>query len=469
MTHGNRWSATRSGLSSGAVLVAVFGLLGVGRVGAQPAGTVILPELPFTSAQGTHARAAGMGYAHTAVAEDGSSLLYNPAGLAQVRRLEFGAGLLHAPQDRTAGFLTPTGASDAEVRISATQLTHLSIAYPYPTYRGALVIGFAYQRLNSLKSDYLREGILIEQEGGRPGLVESETFSEDGAVNQWTVGLGGDFSSRVSLGASLSYIQGRTEQQFDVGRFRTRGAVRDVEDSDAVFHSIEDRDADLTGYTGSAGILGRITEAARIGVNIDFPRRYEFDGVTVSSFEDQEKVDTSRMSFVDEITLPLSLTTGVAFTPAGFLLAADVRLTDWTQISFEGPIRSRDRDYAYRTTADIRIGAEYQVPRTPARLRIGYSHEPLPYRLMPGEITFTFVPDDDNPNTTDDASFFTRLYPEARLTTDRRFLTLGAGTLIDQSLALDVAWVHGSFEREASGFTESWTTDRIFATTTFRF
>lgn len=435
----------------------------------QPSGTVILPELPFTSNQGTNARAAAMGFAHTAVVEDGSSLLYNPAGLAQVRRLEFGAGLLHARQDRAAGFDPPSGASEAETDVSATQLSHLTIAYPYPTYRGSLVLGFGYQRVNSLKSDYLRSGPLIEQEGGRPGLFELEAFSEDGAVNYWTFGVAGDFSSRVSLGASLSYIQGRTEQTFDVGRFRQRGAVLDVEGSDAVFRSTEERDADLSGYTGSLGLLGHLSEMARVGVNVDLPRRFEFKGLLRTRLEDQEKFDIARTSFSDLITLPISITGGLAVTPPNLLLAADLRLTDWTQIDFEGAIRSRDRRYAYRSTADIRLGVEYQLPATATRLRVGYSREPLPYRLMPGEITFNFVPDDNTAGTTDDTSYFTRLYPEARLTSDRRFLTLGFGTLIDESLMIDVAWVHGLFEREAAGFTEKWTTDRIFATTTFRF
>lgn len=460
----------RSGVRTMAVVGALLGLSAYQEAAAQPEAPLILPELPFTSSQGIGTRAAGMGFAHTAVVEDGSALAYNPAGLAQIRRLEFGAGLIHNRQNRTVGFNSPAlGRSESDADVTASQLSHLSIAYPYPTYRGALVMAFAFQRQNSLKSDYFRQGILLEQEGGRPGLVEQESFSEDGSVNFWTAGIAGDFSSRISIGASLSYIQGRTEQTFDVGRFRQRGAVLDVEGSDEVFQSIEDRAADLNGYTGSLGILGRVSDLVRIGVNIDLPRRFEFEGTNSSLFEDQEKIDRARTTFTDVITLPLSATGGVAITPPNLLLAADIRLTDWTQIEFEGPVRARDREFAYRSTADIHLGAEYQIPSTPTRLRVGFGWEPLPYRLMPGAITFTFVPDDNNAGTTDDASFFTRDYPEARFTSDRRFLTFGVGTLIDDALMLDVAWVHGSYERTAAGFSEDWSNDRILASTTFRF
>ena len=46
-----------------------------------------------------------------------------------------------------------------------------------------------------------------------------------------------------------------------------------------------------------------------------------------------------------------------------------------------------------------------------------------------------------------------------------------AGTLIEDARALDVAWVHGEFERSnpSGTWTEDWSTNRIYATATFRF
>lgn len=445
--------------------------LSASQAGAQD--EVILPELPFTLRNGIGARAAGMGFAHAAVVEDGSALYYNPAGLAQIRRIEVSGGLVHDSQDREVSFQArpgTSGLSSQSIDIGATQLNHLSLAYPFPAYRGSLVLGLAYQRYSSLKSDYFRDGFLVQPSGATPGLYEREAFTEGGGVNYWTAGLAGDVSANVSLGATVSFIQGSTTQDFDIGRFRAfSNGETDVDGSDDVFRSTEFRDADITGITGSVGILTHPSESTRLGFTVDFPQRYDFEGTVDSEFEDREKIDTDSFNFEDQITLPFSFVAGLAFTPSNLVLAADVRLTDWTQIDFEGPIRSQDRENAYRSTVDVNVGLEYQLPVHPTRLRVGFSSQPLPYRLVAGDLDFTFVPDDNNPNTTDDASFFTRDYPEADIETDRRFVTLGIGTLIDNTVTLDLAYVHGMYERSGGSIAEEWTTNRIFGSATFRF
>jgi len=439
---------------------------------------VILPELPFTAKHGVNARAAGLGYAYGAVAEDGSALWFNPAGLGQIRKMELSGGLLHEAQERTATFDTATdgfagtGRASESTEISKTSPTQLTFAYPFPTYRGSVVMAFGYQRLVPLSSDYYRQGDLEAQEGAAPGLREIESYYEDGSVDFWTFGLGGDLSRSVSVGGTFSYIDGQTTQGFEVGRLRTlSNGTTDVNGSDDVFLSSEVRDADLSGWAFALGVLGRPSDNLRLGFTLNGPEKYEFDGVTTTRFEDQEKIDGQDFGFHDEITLPFSLLGSVAFTPSNFLITGDARWTDWTQIDFEGPIRSEDRQFAYQTTVDFSLGAEYQFSSVPMRIRGGVSFQPMPYELIPTDIAFTFVPDDGDDETTDDASYFTRDYEEAHFETGRMFYSLGAGTLIEDALALDVAWVHGEFERSnpSGTWTEDWSTDRIYATATFRF
>lgn len=466
-------------------IAATLALLNAGSAVAQD---IILPELPFTSKYGVSARAAGLGYAYGAVAEDGSALWFNPAGLAQIRKMELSGGLLYESQDRTTGFDTETdgfggtGFSSTSTSTSQTPPTQLTFAYPFPTYRGSLVLGVGYQRLAPLSADYLREGVVEPVAGGNPGIQEIESYYEKGSADFWTVGLGGDLSPKISVGGSLSFLTGSTEQEFEIGRLRllSNGAT-DVNGSDEVFLSRETRSADISGWTYSAGVLGRPSEKARIGVTLNGPESYDFDGSSSTRLEDQEKIDRQDFNFIechflsirgtDKITLPLSLLFSAAYTPNNLLITGDLRWTDWAQIDFEGPIRSQDRKYAYRATADISIGAEYQFSGTPARIRAGFSTQPLPYKLVPTDVDFTFEPDDGNSSTTDDASSYTRTYGEARFDSGRQFLTVGAGTLIDDALAIDVAYVHGRFERSADGgrWTEEWTTDRVYGTATFRF
>jgi long-subunit fatty acid transport protein len=458
---------------SGAVLATLLMTGSWSSPGSAQNGDV-LPELPFTARLGVGARASGMGFAHGAVSEDGSSLYYNPAGLSQIRRIELSGGVIHDAHDRkvafdTSGEFDGTGVSVQDAEISATQLGHLSLAYPVPAYRGSLVFGFSYQRIASLKSDYFRDGTLREATPQGNGLYESESFAESGSVNYWTGGVAADVSPHVSIGGSISYIQGDTRQDFEIQRLRTRpGNPPDVEDSDEVFKSEEFRDADLTGITGSFGVLARVSESVRAGLTVDLPQRYEFDGSVSSRFEDREKIDTQSFFFEDTITLPFSFLASVAVTPPNLLLAADLRLTDWTQIDFEGSVLS-GRENAYRSTADINIGAEYQLPFHPTRIRAGWSRQPIPYRLQAAEIDYTFVPDDGDTDTDDDASYFLRAYPEADITTERNYVTLGIGTLVDKTMTIDLAYVHGIYERTGGAVSEEWSTNRVFGTATFRF
>ena len=124
---------------------------------------------------------------------------------------------------------------------------------------------------------------------------------------------------------------------------------------------------------------------------------------------------------------------------------------------------------AYESTVDFNLGAEYQFQEAPLRVRAGYSYQPLPYQLEPAAIDFTFVPDDGDPETTDDASYFSRYYPEASFETNRHFVTAGVGLLLEETLNLDFAYVHGIYERSGGGFSEEWTTDRLYATASVRF
>ena len=126
------------------------------------------------------------------------------------------------------------------------------------------------------------------------------------------------------------------------------------------------------------------------------------------------------MYFSDELTLPFTFAAGVAYSPSDLVvLAGDVWYTDWSEMTYEGLLYLDDpteRRAAYEAVADYRVGAEVTVPTWPVRLRGGYMSRPLPYRGL------------------DVAS-------------DRAYFTLGVGVLVDSVLAVDVAWLHGSYER----------------------
>ena len=80
----------------------------------------------------------------------------------------------------------------------------------------------------------------------------------------------------------------------------------------------------------------------------------------------------------------------------------------------------------YRDVLRYHLGVEYQVPVVALDLRAGYFADPIPF-IGPRD------PDSDD--------------PPIRIEKDRRFITLGAGILLDEAVQVDLAWVRGAFKQ----------------------
>jgi long-chain fatty acid transport protein len=416
-----------------------------------------LPEIPLVNRAGIGGRAMGMGMANAAVVEDASALFYNPAGLAQIRRIEAQGGISNHDDTRSLLF----HGSDRETDLTNTQLSNLALAYPVPTYRGSLVLGIGLARVISLESSFFKEG-----PGEAPAAYEKETIEEEGGVKALSGGVAVDVSPSLSVGGTLSYLFGSDTRrlsfrQLDATPLPSWDAA--TLESHLIFDGTLTTDSDISGYTGSFGILAHSGDEFRIGLTVDFPKRFTFEGSQASRAEDQEVIATESFNFEDEITLPFSFLGGVAWTPPNFLIAADVRRTDWSQIDFEGRLKS-DNQFAYRATTQIHLGAEYVIPRAPVRLRAGFYTEPLPYKLL---LTDTRI--DENGDDFLNFDDLSRDLVRAEVDKDRKYFTAGAGFLLAQELTLDVAYAHGSFERSGGGVSEEEKTNRVYVTAAFRF
>jgi long-subunit fatty acid transport protein len=410
-------------------------------------------ELSLTAASmGFGARALGMGGAHIAVVEDVSALWYNPAGLAQIRRIEAAGTLAFDRLDRE---VTLSGKA-SQVDLRSTHINSIGFAYPFPTYRGSLVVGGAYNRHLDLSSDYLRRGSLPPY-----GSNEEESIFEEGSLDNWTLGVAGDISPNVSIGASLSYLSGSStiRNDFDYG------------DPMLGYAETAYRETDISGLTGAFGSLVRLGPLARMGFAVQFPQDLDLEGVSDGAWTwtngDSTDSDSYSQSFLDEVHLPLTLGAGLALTPSNLILSADVRYNDWTQLRYAGPMWAEITDAsgdsvrvdAYRSTVEVHVGAEYMLPVYPVRLRAGFYTEPVAYRLMLTDV-------------------YGKVNRITEFDPDRAFFTAGIGALFEEVLTVDVAYVHGRFKRTAvqpfaGGLdivqSEQQTVDRVYLTTSYRF
>ena len=102
-------------------------------------------EVSIGSFFGVGARAMGMGSAFMAIADDYSALHWNPAGLAQIHRIEIYSSLSH---ERFRNKVSYAGRNMTDSQ-SKTHFSSFGLSYPVPTERGSLVVGLGYHRTNS--------------------------------------------------------------------------------------------------------------------------------------------------------------------------------------------------------------------------------------------------------------------------------------------------------------------------------
>lgn len=414
-------------------------------------------EIPLTHSVPVGARAMGMAGAYSAVADDATALFYNPAALARVERIELALSIgYNRVEDETQHLGNVPMARDA----SSTRVNHLGFAYPFPTYRGSLVIGMAFNQLANLDRDYLRmghRGTILEDE---------ERIIEDGSLNAWTGGIAFDASPRVSLGLSASLLTGTSYRESE-SHYLEDGVLYGGRPGMVSFDTNIIEDTDIVGVTGAFGALVRVGESGRFSLVLNLPKAIDLDGdafddiLEIFKGDDGAEPDTLTDVYEDSVfesnlTLPFSTTVGLAWRFGDILAAGDLQLTDWTAIDFEGPLRTPDREEVYRTTLGVRVGGEFAPSEWPVRLRAGFAYDPVPYKIV-----ITNIYRDE--------------YEEAEFSPDRFELSLGAGALLEESFTVDAAYAHSWFEREAPGssgaplLTEGRTEDKFYLGAAFRF
>ena len=97
------------------------------------------------SGSGIGSRALGMGNAYIGVSDDYSATFCNPAGLAQMRRLEVMGGISNVNLTNDATFYS----AKQNATTSATSLDNLGFVFPFPTLQGSLVFAFGYNRISN--------------------------------------------------------------------------------------------------------------------------------------------------------------------------------------------------------------------------------------------------------------------------------------------------------------------------------
>ncbi len=383
-----------------------------------------IPEqLLLTTGQylGPGARAAGMAGTYTGIADDYSSIWWNPAGLAQIKRIELQGSLSRSGYGAKTSYY---GAGD-EGNTSGIRLNNVGAVFPVPVYQGALSFAFGYNQVQAFDRRTLAHAPISSAAYDWDNFDELET----GRLGLWTFAGAVDVSPNLALGLGLNYFTGLDDYTL-TGQYVDGGTLTSTESS---------LTTDLSAWGANFGGLFRAGRFARFGVSFQTPMSMSLD--------EEWTQGTDNGYFDYHMTYPAVFRAGASFAPGRWMLAADIEYRDWTSMEFrtDTPYDNVSRASAnqqikdaYRGTARLSVGGEYLFPQYGLRARAGYAYEPSPYKLGGN---------DDN----------------------RNIIAAGLGILVDRSVMLDLGIRFSSYtEKVTTGLTEDINTNSALVTVSYR-
>lgn len=358
------------------------------------------------------------------MAVDGAALFYNPANLARIPRIEFNLGLsyqkyedkstvrtirrevdysstipqseIHSP--RFSGFVPQAGTSENSK--TNTRLNSAILTIPYPTYRGSLVFGLGVVRTANF--DRAFKLYHYDLSGAGSIVAVGEEFQSGGLI-QWGAGFGLDISPRVSFGGALYLYTGKHEYDWEY-------SLDSLDYTYSTESLIEDK---YLGWNAKMSLAMRLSPVVSLGFGIETPINLNVEEEYFGGVYDYVEYDVKR---------PFVLSSGAALNLNYFELVADIDYTDWSQMTYgDNPdmeAYNNDIKTYYRDVIRFRLGGEYVIADWGLSLRAGYFNDPLPIKKQ-------FIND------------------------NRWGYSLGLGFLIDEVMTVDLAFVHGTYNRNS--------------------
>lgn len=415
---------------------------------------------------GIGARALGMGNAYNSTSDDASAMFFNPAGLGLIKKLEFMGGIEYYKFNNDATFFGKT----TEYSGSSTKLNQLAFAFPFPTVRGSLVFGLAYNGAKNLTNYMSFDGYnpgnnsliqasesgeldynipywlyltdtngAVSQLNGK--LNQSGTVIQTGSINNWVLSGAMEVYPNLFLGVNLGVISGEYKYTRDYYEDDYAGNYAGVELSPGepdtkgfqTFNMNSIIKWDISGWDLKVGMLYQLKKYGRFGITIQFPKTYS---INEEFLVDAYSVFNSPLGQVDlpndiadglsdkveyDIYSPYVITGSGALNYMGIIASAEASLIDYTQMEYanakgisEKSLSNMNRDITdnLRAVVNLNFGLEYTIAPLGVRIRGGFILQPSAYK--------------------DDPSDF-----------DKKYITGGLGILIDQAASIDIAYAHG--------------------------
>jgi long-chain fatty acid transport protein len=413
-------------------------------------------------------RALAMGGSYTSLADDYTSLYWNPAGLAAMRNstifgefsnLNFSNEVVYADE----------GTTDSQFynRPAAFGMT-----VPLPTTRGSLVFAFGFSHIadfdeNLRFSGFSRQnnqlGFEIKDESSvssfylfNRNVQRAEEITNEGGIDQFSIAAGIALSPNTTLGVTVSRLLGEENFRF---LFEQNDSIDEYINYPGDFHSYSvSRRLNVThdSYLIKVGGIVKAGNLLALGGTFSLPTnmrmREDYSSSEVLIFDDGFEADTAFSGIWNyEVSLPWYVDGGASFSSRFLTLSAAARYRDWSDTQYDlADADMNDPQIAnlsvqndslrlnYRATIEIHTGAELTVPlisQLPLSFRVGYALYPSPSL---------------GSDTSDE---------------DKQFTTAGLGVNIMRNITLDITYLYGKWkQRSSDNYTPGGTHETITAT-----
>lgn len=362
-------------------------------------------ETPFNlgRAQDIAARPMALGGSYTGVASDASALYYNPAGLSAVKKHEISMTLERSvfnAADQAAGF------ASRETQQEDLRIQSLAWLLPVPTVRGGLTFAFGYYRPRTFSDVISYEDALSASRG-------AYSYTAEGALNNYRVGMALDIAPDLSFGVALGYVNGSE-------RIR-------ISDSGLVGY-----ERNYNGFNLEPSLMFKVSPRFRLGFSIVAWEKI----LNLEEVYEEAGVGNSEENY--QVQFPFQVKSGLAYQGDSYLLAADVRLNGWSQYRYGSTDASILEKAGYKDEMIMSLGGEKFIKPLNTVLRGGYAMNTLPERSF--DPTYNL----------------------------HRFST-GAGFLFSGALALDLAYSYSFWGLKGDGLSLDNREHRALMTFAYRY
>ena len=416
------------------------------------------------------ARALGLGNSYTALSDDYSAVVFNPAGLGLVKKM----GLSVTLNDNLFDNLVSFQGNNSSSLKNSVNLNQFGLIFPVPTVRGSLVFALGYNRVKEFNSiaefdgfnsnntsmiqhitgdindvipitneirtayeirnpntkAYIKDTTLISGMLNQSGRIKTE-----GSIGNWSFAVSNEIAKGLFIGGTFNILNGSYKKDRDYYEDdsqnnydqNTELVPGDVTTKDfETFYLNDIVEWDLSGWDLKLGMLYNWIDFLKIGATIKFPSHYNIKEsyyVTTSSEFGTGTRYNLNAPIIDnieyKIKTPFEYSAGASIKVLILNVSGEVKLIDYTQMEFTEGFgreyrieRNKEIDDLFGTAITYHLGVEVQVPFLPIWGRAGAMYVQSPYADDPADF-------------------------------DKKYLTAGVGIRFGDTFSLDFAYAYG--------------------------